>query len=124
MVLGCSYRSTASAAEPAGIPQSNAKIKLRVLYAGVPGEARTSEFVAFLDKYFTKVGQAPYSDFEPKMADNYDVVIFDADPKPSENSIGLPKRPKLPENYNRATVLIAGGGVMAFLPFRTKIDWL
>jgi hypothetical protein len=107
-------------AEP---PPPAGKINLRVLYAGVPGDARTAEFMAFLGKYFTKVGQAPFSQFEPKMADGYDVVIFDAEPKPTPNSIGMPPRPNLPRDYDRATVLI-GGAVMVTLPLQTKIDWL
>ena len=87
------------------------------------GEPGTAEFMAFLGKYFTKVGQAPFSQFEPKMADGYDVVIFDAEPKPTPNSIGMPPRPNLPRDYDRATVLI-GGAVMVTLPLQTKIDWL
>src|SRR5580704_3015689 len=74
-LLATAFVSRAVAVEPVDAAD---KIKLRVLYAGVPGDARTADFVAFLEKHFTKVGQAGYSQFQPKMADDYDVVIFDA----------------------------------------------
>jgi hypothetical protein len=108
----------AASADPAD------KINLRVLYAGRPGDARTAEFVAFLGQHFTKVGEASYSDFEPKMADGYDVVLFDAARERVPNRIGLPPKPKLPPDYNRASVLIGGAGVMAVEPLKTKFDWL
>jgi len=107
-----------AAADPTG------KINLRVLYAGRPGDVRTTEFVAFLGQHFAKVGEASYSDFEPKMADGYDVVLFGAAREPKANSLGLPPRPKLPPDYNRASVLIGGAGVMAVEPFKPKLDWL
>lgn len=123
IVTGC-LAGVATANELHKVPASGAKISLRVLYAGVPAAPRTTEFVAFLEKHFAKVGQAPYSQFTPKMAEGYDVVIFDAEAKPTDSSIGLPKAPKLPMDYDRATVLVAGAGVMAVLPLKTKIDWL
>jgi hypothetical protein len=123
-LLGVLLASSADPAELPAISQGDAKIKLRVLYAGVPGDARTVEFVAFLEKHFTKVGQASYSQFQPKMADGYDVVLFDAEPKPTPGHIGLPSSPNLPEDYDRASVLIAGAGVLAVRQLQTKIDWL
>ena len=117
--VGAVWCAGAAAADPAG------KINLRVLYAGRPGDARTAEFVAFLGQHFTKVGEASYSDFEPAMANDYDVVLFDAASKrTTPNSLGLPKRPKLPPDYNRASVLIGGAGVMAVMPLAPKLDWL
>jgi hypothetical protein len=108
----------------AAVADPDGKINLRVLYAGRPGDARTAEFVAFLGQHFTKVGEASYSDFEPKMADGYDVVLFDAAREPVPNRIGLPPKPKLPPDYDRASVLIGGAGVMAVEPFKPKLDWL
>jgi hypothetical protein len=117
--LGALWCAGAAAADPAG------KIGLRVLYAGRPGDARTAEFVAFLGQHFAKVGEVSYSDFEPKMADGYDVVVFDAASKRmTPNSLGLPKRPNLPPDYDRASVLIGGAGVMAVMPLQPKLDWL
>ena len=91
---------------------------------GRPGDARTTEFVAFLGQHFVKVGEASYSAFEPKMADEYDVVLFDAAREKTTNTIGLPPRPKLPLDYDRASVLIGGAGVMAVMPLQSKLDWL
>ena len=117
--------SASQAADPAAVPDPQTKIKLRVLYTGVPGEARTADFLELLNKHFTKVGEASYVDFEPKMADGYDVVIVDAEAKPTPGHIGLPKMKKpVPITYGRATVLIGGGGAMPFLHLHTKIDWL
>jgi len=119
VALGAVWCAGVQAADPP------AKINLRVLYAGRPGDARTAEFVAFLGQHFTKVGEVSYSDFEPKTADGYDVVIFDAASKrTTPNSLGLPKRPKLPPDYDRASVLIGGAGVMAVMPLQPKLDWL
>jgi hypothetical protein len=112
------FAGAAAAADPAG------KINLRVLYAGRPGDARTTEFVAFLGQHFVKVGEASYSAFEPTMADGYDVVLFDAARERKANSLGLPPKPKLPPDYNRASVLIGGAGVMAVMPLQSKLDWL
>ena len=120
-LLATAFGSRAVAVEPVDTAD---KIKLRVLYAGVPGEVRTADFVAFLEKHFTKVGQAGYSQFQPKMADEYDVVIFDAEPKPTPGHIGLPKRPSLPQDYNRASMLMSGAGVLAVRSMQPKIDWL
>jgi hypothetical protein len=58
------------------------------------------------------------------MADDYDVVIFDAEPKPTPGHIGLPKPPGLPQDYNRASILMGGAGVLAVRSMKLKIDWL
>jgi hypothetical protein len=118
------FADMAAAVEPQAPSQADGRIKLRVLYAGVPGDSRTTDFVTFLEQHFTKVGQAPYSEFKPSMADGYDVVIFDAEPKPKPGHIGLPRPPRLPPDYDRASVLVSGAGVLAVEALQTKIDWL
>jgi len=103
---------------------ANEKINVRVLYAGALDDPRTTEFVAFLEQHFFSVGRASYSDFTPKDADGYDVVVFDAEPKHTINTIGLPRAPILPSDYDRASVLVGGAGVWATMPLKLKLDWL
>jgi hypothetical protein len=110
-LLGVLWCAFAAADDPVG------KINLRVLFAGKPGDARSKAFVGFLEEHFTKVGQASYSDFQPAMADQYDVVVFDS---PASQGAA----PKLPANFNRASVLISGAGVRAIEPVKAKLDWL
>src|SRR5262245_27258777 len=102
--LAAVWCAGAAAADPVD------KINLRVLYVGNAGDARTAEFVALLGQHFTKVGEASGSDFEPKGADGYDVVLYDA------------ARTKLPADFNRATVLIGQSGVTAAAPLKLKTD--
>ena len=104
--------------------QEPSKIPLRVLYAGVPEDARTAEFLDFLREHFTTVGSTPYTGFKPAQADDYDVVIFDAEAKLSANTIGLPTPPNLPLDYDRASVLVSGAGVAAAYSLQLKLDWL
>jgi len=103
---------------------ANEKINVRVLYAGVLDDPRTTEFVGFLEQHFVSVGRTSYSDFTPKDADGYDVVVFDAEPKPTINTIGLPRAPNLPSDYDRASILVGGAGVLATMPLKLKLDWL
>jgi hypothetical protein len=119
LIGGCT-RSTAALNES----EPTEKTKIRVLYAGVPEDPRTAEFVAFLEKHFVLVGTTSYSAFTPKDADGYDVVVFDAEPKPSTNAIGLPPSPHLPLDFDRASVLVGGAGVLATMPLKLKLDWL
>ncbi|HEY3782251.1 MAG TPA: hypothetical protein VGL56_14300 [Fimbriimonadaceae bacterium] len=104
--------------------QAQEKFHLKVLYAGVQNDARTPEFMDFLQQHFDKVGFAPYSEFKPEMADGYNVVIFDAAAHPTALRIGLPKAPVLPPTYDRATLLISGGGIMVAENLKLKLDWL
>ncbi|MBV8879459.1 MAG: hypothetical protein JO332_05830 [Planctomycetaceae bacterium] len=109
-------------AEPSA--RSPEKINLKILYAGVLGDARTTEFVSFLKHHFVTVGETSYSDFKPDAADRYDVVIFDAEAKVNPQSIGLPSAPQVPPDFERASVLVGGAGVLAAFPLRLKLDWL
>jgi hypothetical protein len=96
----------------------------KVLFAGSPDTDRSREFVALFEKHFAKVACVDYSQFEPSQADGFDVVVLDALVKPTPGRIGLPPSPKLPADFNRATVLIGGAGVMAVEPLSSKLDWL
>jgi hypothetical protein len=100
------------------------KLDLRVLYAGTPDSARTADFMGFLREHFTTVGTTSYTNFRAEEADPYDVVIFDCEIRPQPGRIGLEPRPKLPDTFNRASVMIGGPGTLLAESFKSKIDWL
>lgn len=101
------------------------KLPQRVLYAGTADSERSRQFVALLDEHFAAAAFADYSAFDPARADAFDVVIFDAEVRPTDNSIGLPSsRPELPDDWDRPSVLIGAGGVMVAESFESKLDWL
>jgi len=101
------------------------KLPQRVLYAGTADSERTRQFVALLGEHFAAAAFADYSAFDPASADGFDVVIFDAEVRPTETTIGLPmSRPELPEDWDRPSVLIGAGGVMVAESFESKLDWL
>lgn len=58
------------------------KIDLRVFYAGHPDSERESDYVAFLEKHFAKVGRGDLAKFNGSQADGFDVVILDHDAEP------------------------------------------
>jgi hypothetical protein len=117
-----------------GAATAGDKIDLKVLYAGNPDSPRTKDFVTFLSKHFTKVGETNYEKFKEDEAKAYDVVIFDwtsiyprdKDGKLAEKLTGIhtPKAPTLSETFDRPAVLIgaAGGSVAGSLGL--KINWL
>lgn len=96
-----------------------------VLYVGSAESRRTDDFVEFLNNHFTRVGTAIYPQFTPNDADPYDVVVLDAEMRPSKNSIGIGPQPQLPADYSRATILVNGPGVIvADRQLHAKLDWL
>ena len=103
---------------------SDTKMKLRVLYAGVLNEPRAIDFADFLRKRFEHVGLVSYSAFNPADADGYDVVVLDGEPQVEENKSRLLNPPVLPQDFNRATVLVGRGGVLAAMPLKLKLNFL
>ena len=99
------------------------KIDLRVLVTGVPGSERLKDFHKFLREEFRVVGTTSYSDFREQDARDYDVVVFDAEITPTPGRIGLPKRPDLPRDFARASVLVAGGGAILARLLGLKTNW-
>jgi hypothetical protein len=117
-----------------GAATAGDKIDLKVLYAGNPDSPRTKDFVTYLSKHFTKVGETNYEKFKEEEAKAYDVIIFDwssiyprdKDGKLAKKFTGLnsPKAPTLSSTFDRPAVLIgAAGGSMAS-PLGLKINWL
>jgi hypothetical protein len=84
------------------------KINLKLLYAGQPGSEREKEFVAFLSERFAQVKTADLARFTPNDANGSDVVLFDY----AGDGFKAP-RPRLPQDYARATV--AMGVIGAFI---------
>ena len=107
-----------------GLAAGPDKVELKVLYAGRAESGRSDRFAEYLSKHFTEVGRADFSAFTPSQADGYDVVILDCEIQPTPGRIGLAQPPRLPSNYDRATVVI-GGAVMAVeSTVKPKMDWL
>ena len=121
LALGLTLTATWAVATPA---TSQEKIALDVLYAGTPDSAWTADFVGFLREHFSTVGTTSYTNFQAEEANPYDVVIFDCEIRPQPGRIGLEPRPKLPEDFNRASVMIGGPGTLLAESFKSKIDWL
>jgi hypothetical protein len=118
LALALGYASSADA-------QAAKKIDLKVLYAGEEEKhPRTQDYMNFLKQHFTTVGYAPYTEFKPEMADAYQVVVFDAFADQTRGGIGLPRAPELPQDFNRASVLVAGAGVNVARKMNLKFDWL
>ena len=108
-------------------------IGLKVLYAGNPGSARERDFVSFLGAHFAEVGTVHYSKFTEADAEGYDVILFDWTsiyPRDEEGNIkkkidrlNSPTPPKLPEGFDRPSILIGAAGGYVAMPLRLKIDW-
>jgi hypothetical protein len=110
------------------------KVQLKVLYTGKPNDARTKDFVSFLQQHFVRVGEADYEKFKADEAKDFDVVLFDwpsiyprdKDGKiaPKLTSLNSPKPPKLSEDFDRPAILIGAAGSSATRQLRLKINWL
>jgi len=114
---------SAHAQEPARDSVPDDRIDLRVLVTGVPGSERLDRFRAFLEEEFTGVGTTAYTDFTAEDAEGFDVVVIDAEITPTPTAIGLPARPSLSRDYDRATVLVSGAGAILARPLGLKTDW-
>lgn len=95
------------------------RIALRVFYGGHPGTSRESDFIAFLEKYFAKVGKGDLAEFKEEQAKDFDVVIMDYDGWGSKAP-----RPKLSTEYTRATVTVANVGGRINSSLRLKTGYL
>jgi hypothetical protein len=104
-----------------GQPAPLAKIPMRILYAGHPDSDREKDFVAFLGKYFTQVETGDLATFSDKSANGFDVAILDYDGG-GKDAFSFP-RPKLPQNYARATVTVGVAGAMICSQLRLKTGY-
>ena len=71
----------------------------------------------------TSGGAIPETALFTVVAEPEGIVVGD-EPKPTPGHIGLPKPPRLPQDYNRASMLMSGAGVLAVRSMQPKIDWL
>jgi hypothetical protein len=104
-----------TAARPAIAAEGAAEpIKLSVLYVGQPQSERAKDFVAFLEKHFTKVAQADLTKFTEKDVEGYDAAIMDYGPVVVKNNrIEMPANP-FAKTYSRPTLMLgATGGLMS-----------
>ena len=99
------------------------KSDLRILVTGIVGSERLERYAEFLRGEFKTVGTTSYSKFRPEQAAAFDVVIFDCEYRPTPGRIGLPPSPKLPKDYDRASVFVSGAGSLIGRALKTKIDW-
>lgn len=109
-------------------------INLKVLYAGNPDSDRAKDFMAFLQKQFTKATLTDFTKFNENEAKDYDVVIFDwssiyprdKDGKITKGGGGIksPSAPVLSPNFARPTVLIGAAGGDVAGSRNIKINWL
>ncbi len=90
-----------------GAPQP---IKLSVLYVGEPQTPRTKDFVAFLEKHFTKVAFSDLTRFQEKDIEGFDAVIMDLGPVVvKDNRIAMPTMQSMPpfsKTYSRPTIMV------------------
>ena len=112
---GVESESSTEAARP--------KSDLRILVTGIVGSERLDGYAEFLRREFKTVGTTSYSKFRPEQAVDFDVVIFDCEYRPTPGRIGLPPSPKLPKDYDRASVFVSGAGSRIGRALETKIDW-
>jgi len=98
---------------------------LRILYAGVPGDARETAFVEFLREHFESVGSIAVEKLSTATAAGYDVVVADGNRlypmDPKNPSIDL-KSTSLGPDFTRPIVMISAQG--GTIQHHTKIDWL
>ncbi len=115
LLLGAAVPGVGSVAQAAGIE----KMPLRILYAGHPGSARETEYVAFLKEHFREVTTGDFATFKPEDARNADVVLLDYD----GDGFKAP-RPRLPESYSKPTLTIGVAGGLLCSNHRLKTGYL
>jgi hypothetical protein len=104
-----------------GQPPAPEKIALRILYAGHPGSDRERDFADFLGKYFMQVETGDLATFSDRSADRFDVAILDYD-SDGKDAFKFP-RPKLSQNYARATMTVGVAGAMICSQLRLKTGY-
>jgi hypothetical protein len=91
---------------------------------------RPQDFYQFFQKYFKTVTMVYGEEYKEEMSDKHDVTVFDAlipqtDGKMTKRWSGFPKGPDyLSEEFDAASVFIAGVGGALVWNKKTKIDWL
>ncbi|MGO8927801.1 MAG: hypothetical protein ACLQU3_13045 [Limisphaerales bacterium] len=106
------------------VDTASSKIDLRVIYFGHPQSPRAKDFVGFLEKHFSKVGQGDLDTFRESEAAGYDVTILDYDElKVVTNYIQMPKT-IVSKQYLRPTVTIGATGALVCERLGLKTGYL
>ncbi len=101
-----------------------ARIELRVIYFGHPDTPRAKDFVAFLNRHFTKVGQGNLDAFREADAADYDVALLDYDElHVVSNRIQMPKV-MVDRRYTHPTVTIGATGALVCQRMGLKTGYL
>jgi len=107
-----------------GLDTASPKIDLRVIYFGHPQSLRARDFVEFLERHFSKVGQGDLDTFRESEAAGYDVTILDYDELRIVNDhIQMPKS-VVSKQYVRPTVTIGATGAMVCQRLGLKTGYL
>ncbi|MCT4603722.1 MAG: hypothetical protein N4A59_12605 [Marinifilum sp.] len=90
---------------------------------------RPQDFYQFFQKYFKTVKMVYGEDYKEEMSDKYDVTVFDAlipqtDGKMTKRWYMRSAPDYFSEDYDAASVMIAGVGGAMLWNKKTKIDWL
>ncbi len=81
------------------------KIKLRILYAGLPNTERSKDFVEFLARHFKQVETTDYNSFTEDKTNGFDVTIIDYDGQDTRAPL-----PSISREYSRATITVGSPG--------------
>lgn len=96
---------------------SEISLPQRVLYIG----HRATDFVPFLQKYFTKVEAVPLDKFVPSQAKDFDVVLLDWPQSGTTRGNWLDGAPLgNRENWNKPTVLLGSAGLNLAVAWKLK----
>lgn len=109
--------------------QETPHLDLKVLYAGVPGHARTQQWREFLAKHTQGVAVVDVTQLGDDVVSDADVVILDC-PDPlvrnaegQVQSIKVPRAKALTTRFSRPTIVV-GGMVMLTDGLHLKSNWL
>ena len=112
LMLAVGAFSVLATSAAGGVDTASPKIELRVIYFGHPQTPRAKDFVGFLEKHFSKVGQGDLDTFRESDAAGYDVTLLDYDElKVVNNRIQMPKT-VVSKQYIRPTVTIGAMGAL------------
>jgi len=109
---GSSTETTKPVPAPERVYQADTdeKINLRILYAGLPNTERAKDFTDFLAEHFAQVETIDYNTFKEGQSRGFDVVILDYAP-----------RPNISREYSRATITVGvpGADICSSLSLKT-----
>jgi hypothetical protein len=101
------------------------KIRLRILYVGLPNTERQEDFVSFLSRNFTEVKTADLYTFKEEQTKDSDVIILDKDGIQWGSRGGNPLRDlEVSVQYSRATLSLGIPGAFWTDRMRLKTGYM